>query len=546
MNFITWDPINIAIAVVLVMVFTIGSVIYARNVEDKATRIFYLFTVTILFWCVNMILFRSSTSEEMALIWSRLLYFSAPLIPFTFAYFVYRFPIQKKLNKAWHGFILPISLLVVSILSFLPTDIGLISEVAIRSSSENIILFNAIPYFIYSLFVSVLWGWTYIVLYRRSQTLSDEERKRSSMIVFYGVIISTVIAVVGNLLLPYSSVYAFNWTGQVGVIFMLSFTAYALVKYRLFDVRIITTEIFTFSLWIFLLIRLLTSEGSGDIIANSALLLATFIVGFFLIRSVRQEVKTREQIEELAKDLSKANERLKRLDEQKSEFLSIASHQFRSPLTAIRGYASMIMEDSYGEVPNKLKQPIGRILKSAENLTLVVNDFLNLSRIEQGRMKYEKEPVDLVEFVREAKEELEPNAQKKGLDLNLHHDEAKRYVSNIDIGKMRQVVLNLIDNSIKYTQEGQIDISLSKSEAGNENIIKVEDTGVGIPEDSIDKLFSQFKRASNANKVNVMGTGLGLYICKKIVEAHGGKIWAESKGEGEGAEFYVKLKATTD
>ncbi len=237
--------------------------------------------------------------------------------------------------------------------------------------------------------------------------------------------------------------------------------------------------------------------------------------------------------------LADANDRLKQLDQLKSEFLSVASHQLRAPITAIKGYVANMLEDSYGAVPDYLREPLGVVQESTRVMVSSIEDYLNVSRIEQGRMKYEMSSVDVTALAKRAVDELTPIAQKKGLTITFADSPALSIEG--DFGKIKQVFTNLIDNAIKYTEHGSITVSVVKDDTKKVMRFMSADTGIGIPADEVGKLFSKFTRARDANKVNTTGTGLGLYVAKNLVEGHGGKVWAESDGTGKGSRFIVEL-----
>jgi len=164
---------------------------------------------------------------------------------------------------------------------------------------------------------------------------------------------------------------------------------------------------------------------------------------------------------------------------------------------------------------------------------------LDVTRIELGKMKYDFERVDISKLINETYSELQPSIEKTGLDFKIEYDKKKHYMVQADRNKIKQVITNLIDNSIKYTREGGVTISFDRS--GNKVKVSVSDTGVGIPADVLPTLFQKFIRAKNANKQNVSGTGLGLFIARKIVETHNGRIWAESEGKNKGSSFIFEL-----
>lgn len=265
-----------------------------------------------------------------------------------------------------------------------------------------------------------------------------------------------------------------------------------------------------------------------------------------------KEVLQREKIEKLAGELSKANtklqianEKLKELDKMKTEFVSIASHQLRSPLTAIKGYSSLLLEGSLGPISEKARGGIENIFESSEKLVKVVEDFLNITRIELGRMKYDISVFDLGELAKTIIKEQEPTIKKRGLAIEYQSDDKAHQIS-ADQGKVAQVVSNLLDNAIKYTPSGWIKIKAEnlppKGKAGKEMVrLSIADSGVGLTKENLDKLFNKFVRADDAGKINVTGTGLGLYVAKQMVEGMAGKVWVESAGVNQGSTFFVEF-----
>ncbi len=239
--------------------------------------------------------------------------------------------------------------------------------------------------------------------------------------------------------------------------------------------------------------------------------------------------------------LQEANEKLKSLDKLKTEFLSLASHQLRSPLTAIKGYTSMLLEGSFGEVGEKQKEAIDRVFQSSNHLTKVVEDLLNVSKIEAGGMKYEMTPFDIEKAAKDLSTDLSITASKKGLTLNFVTDSKAPYTVNGDMEKIRQVILNVIDNAIKYTQKGGITVNLTKDTLKNLIRVAVTDTGMGISPEEKEKLFQKFSRGEGG-KTNTGGSGLGLYLAKQIAEAHGGHISIDSPGVGLGSTFSIDFK----
>ncbi len=319
--------------------------------------------------------------------------------------------------------------------------------------------------------------------------------------------------------------------------------ARGIVKYKLFNIKTITTELFILAIWVFLTVRLILSGTEQDTVINAISLVAVIIFGILVIRSMYKEVSQREKIELLATDLEKANIRLTELDRQKSEFVSFATHQLRGPLTAMKGYGSLILEGDMGKISPEVHEGVQRIYDSANTLTSIVDDYLNITRIELGTMKYAFETIDLKCLVEDTIAELKPNIDKSGLAFAFTaEDHGTDWRTTADRDKLKQVIANVIDNSMKYTPSGSVKVSLAFDRPKHKFIFTVKDTGVGIAPETLPHLFQKFSRAENANKVNIRGTGLGLFVAKQMVEAHHGTIRAESAGEGKGSSFIVELE----
>ncbi|OHA41414.1 MAG: hypothetical protein A3H68_02200 [Candidatus Taylorbacteria bacterium RIFCSPLOWO2_02_FULL_46_40] len=377
-------------------------------------------------------------------------------------------------------------------------------------------------------------------LIKRRKENIDPTVKMQVTYVLFGLTAFGTVATFFTLLLPILGIYSLNSLDAPSSIIFVVLTSYAVLKHNLFNIKVIATEILVFVLWLFIFISTFSSETLINQITNGSLLVLLTIFGLLLIKNVRKEVQLREKIEKLAKDLEAANERLKELDVMKTEFISFATHQIRGPLTAIKGYASLLIEGDYGQIAPEIKDPVDKIFQSSNSLTVLVEDYLNVSRIEQGRMKFEFTAFDLSKLVAQTAEELKPNIEKKGLKLNLDVDGEMPVFG--DAGKIKQVISNVIDNSAKYTERGEITVTARTNPETKKALVTIKDTGVGIDPAVMPKLFQKFSRAMDASKANILGTGLGLYVARQLIEAHkGGRIWAESEGKDKGSTFSIEL-----
>ena len=249
--------------------------------------------------------------------------------------------------------------------------------------------------------------------------------------------------------------------------------------------------------------------------------------------------KLEREVEKATKELKEAYEKLKNLDRAKSEFISIASHQLRTPLAAIKGYISMFLEGTYGKLSEKIKEPMENVYKSNERLIKLVNDLLNVSRIETGKIKLELQKTSIEDVISNIINELKIEAEKKNIYLKWQEPKKPLPEILVDRDKIRQVILNLIDNAIRYTNKGGIRIIYQT--ANKKCQIIIADTGEGMTIEEILHLFESFSRGGAGTQFYSEGAGLGLYVAKKFVEMHKGKIWVESPGKGKGSTFYIEL-----
>lgn len=245
-----------------------------------------------------------------------------------------------------------------------------------------------------------------------------------------------------------------------------------------------------------------------------------------------------EELEKLNKELEETKVKLEALNHFKTHLLALTSHQFKAPLASIKGYATIVRQGLYGEVNEKIKEALERIEFAADDLVNLVNNVIDLRKVEEGRMDYDFVKTDFKKLAQDAAEGLHLLAIHKKLDFTFSAPEKELFV-NADEQKLRHVVLNLVDNAIKYTEKGFIHVEIK--EEGDKIVLSARDSGIGIAPGVKPLLFEEFVRDERVKR-EIRGTGIGLHIAKSIVEAHGGKIWAESEGEGKGSTFFVELE----
>ena len=227
-----------------------------------------------------------------------------------------------------------------------------------------------------------------------------------------------------------------------------------------------------------------------------------------------------------------------RLEQLKIDFVSLVSHQLRTPISAVKGYLASLLEGRTGGLTEEQKLYIERAYTSNERQLEIIESLLNISRIEKGKIELTLIEFSLVELAKETLVNFSKMAKEKGLELKIVEPSKKLPKVCADRERIREVLENLLSNAVKFTEEGRVTVSFEKAKA--EVVIAVTDTGVGIPTEAIEKLFTKFYRVGQAPTTESEGTGLGLYIAKSLVELHGGKIWVESQ-VGQGSAFYFSI-----
>lgn len=243
----------------------------------------------------------------------------------------------------------------------------------------------------------------------------------------------------------------------------------------------------------------------------------------------------KREIKKATESLRKTNTRLKEVSELKDEFVSLASHELRTPMTAVAGTISTILDGFAGKVSNDAKEFLQESKNEIDRLLRMVNNLLNISRIESGRMKYSIEKFEAGPIIKMALNNLKPLALERKLDLT--PPKFDKLLLKADKDKFEEVLTNLIGNSLKYTKTGSVSLKIEKK--GQEAVFAIVDTGIGISAENQKKLFRRFSRTSKGEK-QAKGTGLGLYICKTMLEGMDGKIWVESE-VNKGSKFFFSL-----
>lgn len=528
-DFVYYSHIPVFIVISLIAIFVI-----TRRNRKLSHYILFWTTTPFLFWLfLDSIFWASNRSDIITFVWSALILIE-PLIYAGIFYLQFNLlkdrPLPLKYTVLLSVLFLPLILFVPTTLTLSAFDIS--SCVAVK---EFFGLY-------YSYGVEAIFIFLIALLGIHGTINAKEKRERLKALSISAIILfSLLLFTAGNISEEFTPYWEVGQVGLLGMLVLFGFLTHAVV-----DVQSLRLRAFTAKILFVILLLLLSSALFVDSISNMRIIigsaLITFsILGFAFIQTLQRGEEQRREIEKLTEKLQRANKRVRVLDQMKSEFVSIASHQLRSPLTSIRGYTSMLLEGSYGKIPKKAEKAVSHIHESSRYMALSVEDFLNVSRIESGKMKYEFSTFNVKEVAKDIVNEARQTAMQKGLLLTFESKYKNGCVVRADISKVRQVLRNLIDNAIKYTPRGDIVVSVHDDPTAKTVQISVRDTGVGMDKETMKEVFEKFIRAKNANDINATGGGLGLFIAKEMIEHMGGTITPSSEGKGKGSTFTLTL-----
>lgn len=327
--------------------------------------------------------------------------------------------------------------------------------------------------------------------------------------------------------------------GLFGMTVFMGFLVYLIVRFRAFNVKLIGAQALVISLIVLIGSQSMIIQTTANRVLSGVTLLLSVVFGLSLIRSVKNEVRRKEELQGLTEKLAVANDQLRISDNARSEFISIASHQLKTPLGALKGYISMSKEGDFGEVGPQMSDALDKMSVINDRLLQLVENLLDVSRMESGRIEYDFKKASMENMLRELQNAFVLAARQKGLYLHFLYPRKSLPEIEMDAGKIREVASNLIDNALKYSKQGGVTVKLET--IGNTARLIVSDSGIGIPPQEMCNLFSKFSRGKDRSRLAASGTGLGLYVTKNIIEAHHGKIWAESDGVGKGSRFIFEI-----
>ncbi len=497
-----------------------GLFLYSSDRKSDLNRSWFIVSIFTAIWGLSLYGVTSTNNESLALKWQYLLDISALFIPITYFNFVCQMLGLKDIFL--RRFILYLGSLI-AIFSVTPYfKEGVVPK-------YDFFWINPGPYYgIFPIFfgfiviVSIaflVWGY-----YKNKENRLFQSQIRNTLI-------AAVIGFGGGITNFFPQIINIYPFGNYLVLLYVFFMGYGVLKYKLLSKKIIAAQLFSGAIFLIFLFDLLgtTTFFEWMIKFVSFLLIAFF--SFFFVRSIYKEIEQREKIEKLA-------EELRQINVGQNSMIHFMNHQIKGRFGIAKNIFAELLSEDYGKMPEETVPLIKKGLEETDTGINYVQNILKGATAENGSLQYDKKPMNFKELVENVAKHQREKAETKGLQFNLNIEEGD-YNMVGDSLQLGEAVRNLMDNSINYTLQGSISVKLNFSL--NNMKLQVIDTGVGITQEDMVNLFKAGGRGANSLKINVNSTGYGLVFVKNVVEAHGGKVWVESRGEGKGSTFSVEL-----
>lgn len=519
-------------------VLALGILMYVRDRKSQANHLALWVALSLAFWAIVSTLSDVMHEPGPALLWAQVAILGPYFFGAFFLLFSHYFPTPSGRLTVLKTALIMAPIIAVSLLFGTPHNI-----VEIRLADWGTDFTPGLLYPIGILYLLVYLGFAASNFFRSLRRTAEPLVRKQIILLLVAVAFETASMIFTNALLP----VVFGYTkasvfGPAGSLFFVLIVMYAVLRAGFLDIKAVATQIFSAMLVFINVVLLITADSVSRFWLYLVTLLMALVFSFLLVRSVFAEVRRREELQLLTARLKEANEELRRMDQERAEFISVTAHQIRSPIAAARGLIDLI-DGVQKRIPSDVKKHLSDLQLVCLHLSDLVDDLLEVARTEAGMTALAVQSVDLAQVARATVSELEPVAREKGVELMLDCAEPVLFVM-ADSEKAKEVLENFIENAIKYNRQGgRIDVRLEKNGEGVR--FEVADTGYGIPKDKQEKIFQKFFRAHTAETAASLGSGLGLYICKMLVEKMGGTVGFSSV-EGKGSVFFCTLPAPKD
>ncbi|PIR82246.1 hypothetical protein COU20_03765 [Candidatus Kaiserbacteria bacterium CG10_big_fil_rev_8_21_14_0_10_59_10] len=522
----------LAVGITVAGTGVLGFTILFSEKASITNRTFFAFSIITMLWSIANYLQYQPSDPEAGLWIVRIIIFLGAWHAFSFFQLCYVFPRANVAFPAWYRFAAIPAVILISAATLTPLALKEVTSVSPNGVITSISNGPIMPLF--GVIVSLLIISGILLLIRKAYRATPSDRL-PIVLIGTGTLITFIFILIFNLILPAAfDNPRFLPLSAVFIFPFIAFTAYAILRHKLFNIKVTAVSTLVFVLAIGVFAEIIFSTDALILLFRSSIFLLVLAAGVLLIRAVIREVEQRELIEKQERELHIINA-------QQESLLHFISHEVKGYLTKNQAAFASITEGDYGALPQSLKRVAALALADTRKGVETVMSILEASDMKSGSVTYAREEFDLRELAEQVVRDLSESARERNLALTFSAKKGS-YVMRGDKEKLQKhVVRNLVDNAIRYTLSGSVKVALER-DTGTIRLT-VSDTGVGITPEDMAQLFTQGGRGKESTKVNVHSTGYGLFIAKSIVEAHKGRIWAESEGKGKGSRFIVELPA---
>ncbi|MBU1110452.1 hypothetical protein KKB83_02455 [Patescibacteria group bacterium] len=528
--------------------FALGLSVYLRNRKNLVNKSFFHFVIVASLWSLALYFYTHPIILS-SLAWIKITYFLSAFTAPAFLYFCTAFsgkPLKLLIKPLSAYFILSSPLIYTLFFTQL-----WVKEVIQTEWGYHTITGPAYPIFGALAGVCLFWS---IELLLQKIARDNELEKNQTKYILIGIALYAFFSFLVDVAFPiFFGVSKYFWTSPVYSFFFVIFTALAITKYHLFEIKVIVTEILVVIMAIILVVQAVIVSHIK--IIDYGILFLFILIGYLLVKSTHREIKRREEVEKLADRLEDANVQIKSVDKMKSDLLNMASHEFRTPLSAVKNALWFLnKEDCLTRLEEKEKTNLARINKSIERFDYLLENINNMLQMTTGKLELDIDSVQLERIILEVIENKQVEAQEKQIELKFVEPTEVLPPIMADATKLKYVFWELVTNALKYTEPND-KITIKACHVVRERHglagkrwleISIADTGKGIPEEQIAQLFNAFDKVDFFHTTQP-GLGLGLYIIKQIIDLHGGQISVESQvdkglpAERHGTKFTISL-----
>ncbi len=513
-----------------ILTLALGIWAYFDKRTDQKHIAFGTMLLAVSAWTFSLVLWRNSDEYETKMFWLRMIFFVGSFIPTLFLIFSLAFRMKRRIP-------LPLQALIVA-------PQGVLFALAFFSKSLVALGRNGLPELglgrlVFAAHFAILLVIALAVLFSVSHQPDAKDRQKllfvlvGAIVAFnsiFGLLYGTTFTKVPDALL----------IANVGLVIGMFFMASAILQRSfLVELRMLGPQLFVMFLLFVIIFNIVVTETTIDPALRITMIVILACYVGLSTRTLLSQVRHARQVEVMSEQTFKLNEELMKADKMKTRFVSLASHQLRSPISGVRMYLQMMCAGDFGAVLPKQSEVLSTNVLVLNRLSETIDTFLDAAKIQLGKLELFKNETAVGPMITRVVEELRPAAFKKGLALNV---EVPRKLPEVtcDEGKIMHVLANLVDNAIKYTEAGSVTVSAISH--GDSVSVCVRDTGIGLTQEEKNQVADVFKRGMEAVRLDTGGSGLGLYIVKNILDAHGSSLVLESEGRGKGSSARFLLR----